>query len=50
MVEYYFGTDPTWRVAFKTSLELIDGELSAPDLPGLGVELHESSLAPHRLL
>ena len=49
-VEYYRGsTDPMWDKTFRETLIVEDGHLSPPDRPGLGIELNEEALAPHRV-
>ena len=49
IVEYYAGaTDPMWGASLKHHLTLKDGMVSAPDRPGLGIELNEEALAPYR--
>ena len=47
--EYYSGsTDPMWGKMFKETLIVDNGYLHPPDRPGLGIELNEEALAPHR--
>ena len=49
-VEYYRGsTDPMWDKMFKATLQVEDGHVSPPDRPGIGIELNEEALAPHRI-
>ena len=49
-VEYYRGsTDPMWGKMFKETLQVEDGHVSPPDRPGIGIELNEEALAPHRV-
>ena len=48
-VEYYRGsTDPMWGKMFKDTLQVKDGHVSPPDRPGIGIELNDEALAPHR--
>jgi len=50
IVEYYRGsTDPMWGHTFKETLQVEDGHVSPPDRPGIGIELNDEALAPHRL-
>jgi D-arabinonate dehydratase len=49
IVEYYYGTDPASKIGFREPLELIQGQLILPERPGLGVDLDEAALAPHRI-
>ena len=49
-VEYYRGsTDPMWGKMFKETLQVEDGFVRPPDRPGIGIELNEDALAPHRV-
>ena len=49
-VEYYSNsTDPMWGRMFKETLMVKDGHVSPPDRPGMGIELNEAALAPHRV-
>ena len=49
-VEYYRGsTDPMWDKMFKETLQVEDGHVSPPDRPGIGIELNDEALAPHRV-
>ena len=49
-VEFYRGsTDPMWGHTFKETLQVEDGYVSPPDRPGIGIELNDEALAPHRL-
>ena len=49
-VEYYSNsTDPMWGKMFKETLMVKDGHVSPPDRPGIGIELNEEALAPHRV-
>ena len=49
-VEYYrASTDPMWGKMFMETLEVEDGHVSPPDRPGIGIELNEEALAPHRV-
>lgn len=50
IVEYYRGnTDPVAGRVLGEPLTLADGYVEAPDRPGLGIELNETALAPHRV-
>ena len=50
-VEYYRGSnDPMWGKMFKHTLEVKDGYVSPPDRPGIGIELNDEALAPHRVV
>ena len=50
MVEYYRGsTDPMWDKMFQHPLEVVDGYVSPPDRPGMGIELNDQALAPFRV-
>ncbi len=50
IVEFYAGTtDPMWGETFTEHLQLVDGHVESPDRPGLGFELNEEALAPHRV-
>lgn len=49
-LEYYSGsTDPMWDKMFEETLQLEDGFVRPPDRPGMGIELNEEALAPHRV-
>jgi len=49
IVEFYRGTtDPMWGKSLRHYLTLEDGQVRAPDRPGLGIELNEEALAPYR--
>ena len=51
IVEFYAeSTDPMWGKTFMEHLQLRDGCVEPPDRPGLGFELNEEALAPHRVL
>ena len=50
MLEYYSGsTDPMWDKMFKETLQVEGGFVRPPDRPGMGIELNEEALAPHRV-
>jgi len=50
IVEFYRGTtDPMWGRTFREHLTLKEGCLEAPDRPGLGIDLNDEALAPHRV-
>ena len=49
-VEYYRGsTDPMWDKMFKHTLQVVDGFVSPPDRPGMGIEPNDEALAPYRV-
>ncbi len=49
ILEYYSGsTDPMWQQMFRDTLEVRDGHVRPPDRPGIGIELNDEALAPHR--
>jgi D-arabinonate dehydratase len=49
-VEYYRNsTDPMWGKMFKHTLMVEDAHVSPPDRPGIGIELNDEALAPHRM-
>ena len=49
ILEYYAGaTDPMWDKMFKETLRVEDGFVRPPDRPGLGIELNDEALEPHR--
>jgi D-arabinonate dehydratase len=49
-LEFYGGaTDPMWGQMFKDELQIKDGFVSPPDLPGLGIELNDEALKPYRV-
>ncbi len=51
ITEYYRGsTDPMWDTMFEETLTVEDGHLRPPNRPGLGIELNDEALAPHRAL
>ena len=50
ILEYYRGsTDPMWGKTFKDALRVDDERVRPPDRPGMGIELNEEALAPHRV-
>ena len=50
IVEYYEkNTNPLEGMMFDQSLELVNGQVSPPKRPGLGVELNEKALEPYRV-
>ena len=50
IVEFYEkNTNALDGIMFHESLELVDGMVSPPDRPGLGVELNEKALEPYRI-
>ena len=50
ILEYYRGsTDPMWGRTFKEGLRVEDEFVWPPDRPGMGIELNEEALAPHRV-
>ena len=49
-LEFYGGaTDPMWGQMFKEELQIKDGFVSPPDVPGLGIELNDEALKPYRV-
>jgi D-arabinonate dehydratase len=50
MLEYYRdSTDPLWAKMYRTMLSLnADGTVSAPDLPGIGIEMNQTVLDQYR--
>jgi L-alanine-DL-glutamate epimerase-like enolase superfamily enzyme len=38
-----------WGKMFKDTLQVEDGFVRPPDRPGMGIELNEEALAPHRV-
>jgi L-alanine-DL-glutamate epimerase-like enolase superfamily enzyme len=51
MLEYYRdSTDPLWAKMYRNTLTLnADGTVTAPDLPGIGVEVNQSVLDEYRI-
>ncbi len=51
ILEYYRdNVDPMWARIYKTTLSLnADGTVSAPNVPGIGVDPNEDVLAEHRI-
>lgn len=50
MVEYYRdNSDPLWGRFLKDHVQLVDGYLSPPDRPGLGLEINEAWLKEYRV-
>ncbi len=49
-VEYYSNsTDPMWEWMFEYTLPVENGFVSPPERPGIGIQLNEEALAPHRI-
>lgn len=50
ILEYYRDSvDPMHGRIYKDTIRIKDGEVYAPDRPGLGIELNREALAPHRV-
>jgi D-arabinonate dehydratase len=51
ILEYYpMRVEPMWGKIYRDTLQLNDdGTVSPPDVPGIGIEPNEETLAPHRV-
>ena len=50
IVEYYGSSfDPMWGKTFNQTLQVEDNSVRPPDRTGIGIELNEEVLAPHRV-
>ena len=51
ILEFYNDTvDPMWGKSYTETININDGYVSAPDLPGLGLELNKKELEKYRIL
>jgi L-alanine-DL-glutamate epimerase-like enolase superfamily enzyme len=50
ILEFYRGsTDPMWDKMFEEPLTIVDGFVSPPDRPGLGITINHQALDPYRV-
>jgi D-arabinonate dehydratase len=50
ILEFYRGsTDPMWDKMFEEPLTIVDGYVSPPDRPGLGITINQKALDPYRV-
>ena len=50
ILEFYRGsTDPMWDKMFEEPLTIVDGYVSPPDRPGLGITINQEALDPYRV-